>query len=129
MNDSEEFDARNTSDEDDLGCPGPSKRSKLGSFRYKTRFNKAWLEKYPFISEVVGDVHSFYCSLCKRKISCAIMGKHDIERHVGTAIHESNVKAARTQTTLSFPSFNSSLMEKVLVASEVLACKEKYGCF
>ena len=63
-----EFDIGNTSGESEMGGPGLSKRSKLGSFRYKAKFYKAWLEEYPFILEEVGDVHSFYCSLCKRKI-------------------------------------------------------------
>ena len=90
-----------------------SKRSKTGSYRYKTKFNKVWLKEYPFISELPEDVHSFYCSICKKKLSCAVMGKRDIERHAGSVMHKSNVKAARTQSSLTFPSSSSSLMEKV----------------
>ena len=52
------------------------------------------------------------------------MGLSDVERHIGKAMHQKNAKAARTQTTLSFPASSSPLAEKVTIST----CKSQlYG--
>ncbi len=80
-------------DTSDTDCeiPGPSKKARSGAGTYKTKFNKAWIESYPFISEVAREPHVFFCcKVCNKQISCANMGKHDITRHVSTARHKKN---------------------------------------
>ena len=80
---------------------------------YHTKFNKARTQTYPFIKEVPGDAYSFLCTICKRQVSCKHQGRHDVERHIGKVLHQSNVKAAKSQTSLPFPSLSSALSEKV----------------
>ena len=75
------------SGESDIEEPGPSKRAKCGAATYKTKFNSAWKETYPFISEVDKKPHFFYCQLCKREINYGNMGKHDVVRHINTNKH------------------------------------------
>lgn len=93
--------------------PGPSKKARLGAATYKIKLNKAWIEDYPFICEVARNPHSFFCKTCNRQMSCSNMGKHDVARHASTAKHKENAKASRSQSTLSFPSFSSTLVDKV----------------
>ena len=97
--------------------PGPSKMPKItktkGASKYRTKFNKAWIATFPFVREVPGDAHSFHCTICGRNASCGHMGRHDIERHTGLSMHKANVKAARSQSTLSFRPTSSPLAEQV----------------
>ena len=101
------------------GCtiPGSSKKLKLSGLKgaavYQTKFKKAWTKTYPFIHEVGGDKYSFQCTICKRQVSCGHMGRHDVERHINKAMHQSNVKAAKSQATLRFQPVSSSLNEKI----------------
>ena len=98
--------------------PGSSKKLKLSGLKgaavYRTKFKKAWTKTYPFIHEVRGDKYSFQCTICKRQVSCGHMGRHDVERHINKAMHQSNVKAAKSQATLRFQPVLCSLNEKVL---------------
>ena len=101
----------------------PAKRRKLtsatrknsGAARYKSKFNPEWKKKYSFIVEVKNDNHSFHCTICKRDISCGHMGLSDVERHIGKAMDQRNAKAAKTQTTLSFPTSSSPLAENLII--------------
>ena len=75
--------------EDDLQ-PGSSKRYKpslsgggvtrklSGAARYKTKFQHAWQEKWPFATPVQGDSHSFRCSVCNKLVSCGHQGERDV---------------------------------------------------
>ena len=97
--------------------PGPSKRMKVpgkaGAAVYKTKFNKAWTSSYPFISGVKGDPYKFLCTVCQRQVACEHQGKRDVERHIAKPMHQKNVKAQKSQSTLSFSSESSALAEKV----------------
>ena len=96
---------------------GPSNVSTMtknkGASRYRTKFNKAWITTFLFVHEVQGDAHSFYCTMCKRSVSCGHMGRHDMERHIGLATHKASMKAAKSQSTLSFASSPSPLDDQV----------------
>ena len=99
--------------------PGPSKRiktvvRKAGAAVYQTKFNRAWMEIYPFVSEVKGDPHMFLCTVCRHQVACGHQEKHDIERHVQKAMHQANARSLKAQTTLSFPSESSPIAEQVL---------------
>ena len=47
--------------------PGPSKKAKLtkmkGATVYRTKFNPAWMQMYPYIREVSGNAYNFHCTL------------------------------------------------------------------
>ena len=79
-----------------------------------TKFNREWTKIYPFIVSVKGDVYKFFCTpACQRKIACDHQGKRDIERHVGKNLHQSNVKAMKSQSTIQLHTESSALAEKV----------------
>lgn len=102
------------SNHDNPDQPRPSKITKRkGAATYKTKLNKAWLKTWLFVCEVRDDALSFHCTICKRNVSCSHMGKRDVERHIGLAIHQANVKSAKSQPMLSFQLVSSTLLEKV----------------
>ena len=80
---------------------------------YHTKFNREWTKIYPFIVSVKGDVYKFFCTPCQRKIACDHQGKRDIERHVGKNLHQSTVKAMKSQSTIQLHTESSALAEKV----------------
>ena len=41
------------------------------------------------------------------------MGKTDAERHIGKAMHKSNAKSMKSQSTLNFQPVSSTISEKV----------------
>ena len=52
-------------------------------------------------------------AICNREVSCGHMGKRDVEQHISKDIHQTNVKAAKSQRTLTFQPRSSSLTKKV----------------
>ena len=51
------------------------KRTKFtGAAIYKTKFNKNWTKKYPFLSAVETDPSSYRCNICSRILSCSHQG-------------------------------------------------------
>ena len=106
------------SDIDNTDDEPSSKRPKLttakGAAVYRTKFNKEWTQTRPFIREVRGDAYSFLCTICGCEVSCGHQGRHDVERHIGKAMHQTNVKATKSQSTLNFQPVSSSLTEKVI---------------
>lgn len=53
----------------------------------KTKFNKFWLTKYRWISEVDGDIYKAHCTLCKRTIKIDVGGVSAVHGHQNTAKH------------------------------------------
>ena len=101
--------------------PGPSTskqnpkstRKHSGAAKYRSKFNTAWKNQYPFIDEVRADKHSFYCTICKRNVKCSHIGLSDVQRHATTSMHQRYAKDTRSQRTLSFQSLSSPVTEKV----------------
>lgn len=54
----------------------------------KTKFNKNWLTKYRWISEVDDDIYKAYCKLCKRSIKVDVGGVGAVHCHQNTAKHK-----------------------------------------
>jgi hypothetical protein len=102
-----------TDEEEDETMPGPSKRAKTGAGTYQTKFKVEWKKSWPFIQEVKNDPYKFLCTLCNRQVSCGHMGKTDVERHIGKAMHKSNAKSMKSQSTLNFQPVSSTISEKV----------------
>ena len=97
--------------------PGPSKipmitKTKDAS-KYRTKFNKAWITTFHSYVRFQGDHHSFYCTTCRQNVSCSHIGRHNIEWHTGLPMYKANVKAAWSQSMLSFQPTSSPLAEQV----------------
>jgi len=100
--DESECDNDSKSSNDDALSSGPSKQKAGGAAMYKTKFNKDWMKKWPFICEVPNNVFKFRCTMCSRDVSCAHVEKNDVERHISKAMHKANVKALHSQRTFDF---------------------------
>ena len=80
-----------------------------GAATYKTKYNKEWQKKWPFVTSVKGDPHSFRCTACLRVISCAHMGERDIIRHAESEHHKKNSKSLEQIQRINFKPGTSSL--------------------
>lgn len=110
------------SDTDDESLEPASKKKKTkftGSFMYKTRFSGEWKKKWPFVSAVPGNPHSFRCNVCAKNISCGHQGAADVKSHVDSQTHQKLAKTVATQSKLSFTSADP-LQDKV--SSKFLFC-------
>lgn len=64
----------------------------------KTKFNKNWLNTYPWISEVDDDIYKAYCKLCKRSVKVDVGGVGAVKLHQSTAKHKAlSAKFARDE--------------------------------
>ena len=69
-----------------------------GAGKYHTRFHREWTKIWPFfIVEIRDNPFVFQCTLCLRQISCRHMDKADVERHISTPMHVSNVIRLQNQ--------------------------------
>lgn len=113
----------------DRSGPPPAKKFKnlkslTGAATYKSKYNPIWQQDFPCIQPVVGDPHSFYCSVCEKSLTCHHSGKGDVTDHLKSQRHkgkaESKQAALRNQSTLSFAS-SGTLNEKIIRAETKVA--------
>ena len=71
-----------------------------GSFQYKTSFNPSWTDQWPCIVSCLESKHSFYCTVCKRTVSCSKQGVRDVKVQMETNIHQNNAKGMKNQSPL-----------------------------
>ena len=71
-----------------------------GSFQYKTSFDPCWTDQWPCIVSCLASKHSFYCTVCKRTVSCSKQGVRDAKVHMETNMHQNNAKGMKNQSTL-----------------------------
>ena len=95
--------------EDDV-VPSP-KRPRLESSKkysgasiYKSKYKVSWEKKWPFVTAVQHDQHSFYCKHCSKIISCAHQGERDVVRHIASNQHKKNSKSVQNTAPLNFAS-------------------------
>lgn len=98
---------RSISDESDIESeredqPASSKRKFQGSATYNTKYDPRW-KQYPCIDAVKGDVYSFFCCTCSKKMSCKHMGISDVKCHIERAGHKM-ATAKEHQSKLAFVS-------------------------
>ena len=55
---------------------------------------------YECIEAITSDQFSFFCTVCKKKISCKHQGELDVKRHVASTSHDKFAKRLETQTQL-----------------------------
>lgn len=66
-----------------------------GAAVYRCNFKAEWTAEWPFIS--IGSTPScFWCSMCRREISCAHQGKSDVKRHLKSKVHRTKELAVQS---------------------------------
>ena len=100
--------------------PFPKRVRFCGAFQYKTKFNKDWQRKWPFVLPVPGSPHSFKCSVCSKTLSCGHQGVADVRDHISTRSHLLLAKGMATQSRLSFAPSNQ-------LADKVSHCKLEFS--
>ena len=115
------------SDHNEMAAP-LSKKSK-GASTYKSKFNREWVKKWPFVKEVKGDPHKFLCCTCNRQVSCSHMGVSDVVRHVDSKMHQNNAKSAQFQSTLNFAGQSSSSTTAEKVSLSIISYSYNYNTF
>ena len=88
-----------------------------GAAIYKTKFNKDWVKKYPFISGVEKDTSSYRCNICCRILSCSHQGEPDVKHHVASNSHGQLVKVQSKQPAIIsvFARESSDIKNKVIM--------------
>ena len=103
------------SSESDSDSPVMKKAKYAGAAKYKSKFKKDWIVKYPFVSSVTSDKSLFHCNVCNRTLSCAHQGEADLKRHIASDGHTALAKEQAKQPAIT--SFlrqpNSNIQEKV----------------
>ena len=104
-----------SSSESDSDSPVMKKAKYVGVAKYKSKFNKDWIVKYPFVSSVTSDTSVFHCNVCNRTFSCAHQGEADLKHHTASDGHTALAKEQAKQPAIT--SFlrqpNSNIQEKV----------------
>ena len=75
----------------------------------------SWTKTWPFVPEVKGDPYKFLCTVCGQWVACD-QGKHDVEQHIGKAMHQANAKSLKGQSTINFQAQSSPLNEQVSIS-------------
>ena len=100
----------------------PSSRKFTGAARYKSNFQKEWTAKYKtFLREVPGNLHVFYCIVCKREVSVKHQGERDVIRHMEGKDHKRWEASLRNQCTLNLATSSTSNLVYNTSKAEVLA--------
>lgn len=77
----------------------------------KTKFNKNWLTKFRWISEVDDDIYKAYCKLCKRAFKIDVGGVGAVNVHQNTAKHKAlSFKEARNE---SFNQYSTGMRNEI----------------
>ena len=95
--------------------PVMKKAKYTGVAKYKSKFKKDWIVKYPFVSSVTSDKSLFHCNVCNRTLSCAQQGEADLKHHIAsdghTALAKEQAKQPAITSFLRQPNYN--IQEKV----------------
>lgn len=113
----------NTDNDSDTPVPSP-KRHKEGEQQssikkftgvavYKSSFRAVWQKKWPCITPVKTDPHSFHCTICFKALSCGHQGERDVTRHIASVQHQRNAKAVKSTPTITSFASSSSVNDKV----------------
>lgn len=87
-----------------------------GSATYNARFQSKWSDEWPCIRKAVGKDTAFFCTLCKKEVSCSHQGKLDVIRHVTGTTHEKFASEIKKQSKLTFPAVDPKISERTLIA-------------
>ena len=98
----------------------PSDNTTRIGILYKTKFNHEWKDEFKFISKGVSQT-SFWCTLCRKDISCAHSGKRDVQRHMNTKAHILNTK--NCSNTSQINSFFENNQQHEVLALKTKVCR------
>ena len=84
-----------------------------GSYKYKTKFSKEWMKKYPFISAVKNDPYLFLCNVCTKVLACGHQGVSDVKSHVKSKAHQQQATGSKTQAKITKYSSTDPIEKKV----------------
>ena len=90
-----------SSSESDSDSPVVKKAKYAGAAKYKSKFNKDWIVKYPFVSSVTSDKSAFHCNVCNRTLSCVHQGEADLKRHMASDGHTALAKEQAKQPAIT----------------------------
>ena len=62
---------------------------------------KSWTKKWPCIQQVIHDKHSFYCTLCRREVSCAHQAERDVIQHMKSDKHKKIQKKFKNEPAIT----------------------------
>ena len=65
--------------DDDDDVRSNTQRKYHGAAVYYSRYDGSWKARYPCIQAVKGDLYTFYCIVCCKKVSCKHMGIGDMK--------------------------------------------------
>lgn len=69
----------------------------------RSKFDKEWTKKNPFIQPVSGDQHSFFCTVCSKKVRCSHQAFGDVVRHCKSEMHKKFKNQLNEQQRLKEP--------------------------
>ena len=101
-----------------------SSKKYSGASIYKSKFQAGWQKRWPCVTPVNNNPHSFHCTLCKKVVSCGHQGERDVTRHIASVQHKRNAEAVKTTHTLSF----ASCLSKDKVKPIAISCKICLNC-
>ena len=97
-----------------------SSKKYSGASIYKSKYKVSWEKKWPFVTAVRHDQHSFYCKHCSKIVSCAHQGERDVVRHIASNQHKKNSKSVQNTAPLNFAS--SECINKVHCIYILIIC-------
>ena len=78
-----------------------SSKKYSGASKKKSKFQASWQKRWPCVTPVNNNPHSFHCTLCKKVVSCGHQGERDVTRYIASVQHKRNAEAVKT-THLEF---------------------------
>ncbi|CAB4025763.1 methyltransferase 15 [Paramuricea clavata] len=118
-----------TNDENEVQTSLPttsrsSCRKFTGAARYKSTFQNEWTVKYKtFLCQVHGNIHAFYCNVCKKEVSVKHQGERDVIRHKDGEDHKRWERSLRNQPILNLATSSTNTLLFNTSKAEVLAAK------
>ena len=77
-----------------------------------TKFNNTWKEKFDWLREVIGDVFSASCSICRKTFSVKNRGISQVQQHESTESHVKTAKEMKKQKTFFTANNQVSIQSK-----------------
>ena len=101
-------DGPSRSDRQAVGSDTPPRKKKKttgfkGSASYSTKFDCSWSRKYGCADAMREDPFCFFCTVCKKKVSCKHQGELDVKRHIASTSHGNFAQQLQTQRKLGSP--------------------------
>ena len=84
----------------EVGTDHKSEKAASGSATYKSKFKREWTSSWPFITQGATSSH-FFCSVCRKDVSCSHQGVRDVKRHITASTHLEKEQALKSANKIS----------------------------